>query len=74
MAFVTSSETDTVITIANDVITLPDDSRAKVRLSVSFAIAQSAVLGIFEARYVRMSIVYVYVYVFTHVCMLWYIY
>lgn len=31
-------------------ITLPDDSRAKSRLSVSFAIAQSAVLGIFEAR------------------------
>ena len=61
MAFVTSSETDTVITIANDVITLPDDSRAKVRLSVSFAIAQSAVLGIFEARYVR---VYLYVLVY----------
>jgi uncharacterized Rmd1/YagE family protein len=49
MAFVTSSDTD-VITIANDVITLPDDSKAKSRLSVSFAIAQSAVLGIFEAR------------------------
>jgi uncharacterized Rmd1/YagE family protein len=49
MAFVTSSEIDG-ITIANDVITLPDDSRAKSRLSVSFAIAQSAVLGIFEAR------------------------
>lgn len=49
MAFVTSSETD-VITIANDVITLPDNSSAKSRLSVSFAIAQSAVLGIFEGR------------------------
>lgn len=49
MAFVTSSETDIII-IANDVITLPDNSSAKSRLSVSFAIAQSAVLGIFEGR------------------------
>jgi len=49
MGFVTSSETD-VITIANDVITLPDNSSAKSRLSVSFAIAQSAVLSIFEGR------------------------
>lgn len=49
MAFVTSPET-TEISIANDVITLPDDSPAKDRLAVSFAIAQSAVLSIFEAR------------------------
>ena len=49
MAFVTSSE-DITISIANDVITLPNSSLAKNRLAVSFAIAQSAVLAIFESR------------------------
>lgn len=49
MAFVTSSEVDTV-TIANDVITLPDIASVKSRLAVSFAIAQSSVLSIFESR------------------------
>eukprot|EP01034_Spumella_vulgaris_P028026 gene28026-34818_t len=49
MAFVTSPDA-TSISLANDVITLPDDSVAKQRLSVSFAIAQSSVLSIFEAR------------------------
>jgi uncharacterized Rmd1/YagE family protein len=49
MAFVLSSE-DIAISIANDVITLPNNSSAKNRLAVSFAIAQSAVLGIFESR------------------------
>ncbi len=49
MAFVTSPEVDT-ITIANDVISLPDDTPSKQRLSVSFAIAQSTVLAIFESR------------------------
>jgi uncharacterized Rmd1/YagE family protein len=52
MAFVTSPDI-TGITIANDVITLPDDASAKSRLSVSFAIAQSTVLAIFEARIER---------------------
>ncbi len=52
MAFVTAPEAET-ITIANDVVTLPDDSPAKQRMSVSFAIAQSTVLAIFEARVER---------------------
>jgi len=49
MAFIISSD-DLVISIANDVITLPNSSSSKNRLAVSFAIAQSAVLGIFESR------------------------
>jgi uncharacterized Rmd1/YagE family protein len=49
MAFVVSPEAST-ISIANDVITLPELSVPKDRLSVSFAIAQSSVLAIFEAR------------------------
>jgi uncharacterized Rmd1/YagE family protein len=49
MAFVTSPEATTV-TILNDVIELPENSEAKQRLSVSFAIAQSSVLAIFESR------------------------
>lgn len=38
------------ISIENDMITLPEDSDIKSRLSVSFAIAQSAVLSLFESR------------------------
>ncbi len=49
MAFVTDANTDH-ISIANDVINLPEDSSAKSRLSLSFAIAQSAILAIFESR------------------------
>lgn len=49
MAFMASSEAPK-ITIQNDVIILPWDSDPKQRLSVSFAIAQSSVLAIFEAR------------------------
>lgn len=49
MAFVTSHESDTV-TIANDVIILPEQTSVKSRLAVSFAIAQSSILSIFEAR------------------------
>lgn len=49
MAFVASTEASK-ITILNDVIVLPWSSEAKQRLSVSFAIAQSSVLAIFEAR------------------------
>ena len=52
MAFVTAPDAE-IISIANDVITLPDDSPAKQRMSVSFAIAQSTVLGIFESRVER---------------------
>jgi len=39
-----------IITIANDVISVPENSSVKSRLAVSFAIAQSAVLAVFEAR------------------------
>jgi uncharacterized Rmd1/YagE family protein len=60
MAFITSSLTDGV-SIANDVITLPDDASAKSRLSVSFAIAQSSVLAIFEARIERKVEEYKYI-------------
>lgn len=49
MAFVTYPDVET-ITIANDVITFPEETTAKQRLAVSFAIAQSTVLAIFEAR------------------------
>jgi len=49
MAFVTYPDVET-ISIANDVITFPEETTAKQRLAVSFAIAQSTVLAIFEAR------------------------
>lgn len=49
IGFASSLETD-VITISNDVITLPEDCPVKQRLSVSFAAAQSSVLAVFEAR------------------------
>jgi uncharacterized Rmd1/YagE family protein len=49
MAFVISPE-QKAISLANDVITLPDDTLPKQRMAISFAIAQSSVLGIFEAR------------------------
>ena len=49
MAYVCSPDVDSV-TIANDVLLLPEDSVAKLRLSISFAIAQSTVLAIFESR------------------------
>jgi uncharacterized Rmd1/YagE family protein len=49
MAFVTAADAE-AITIANDVITLPDNTPTKQLMSVSFAIAQSTVLAIFEAR------------------------
>jgi uncharacterized Rmd1/YagE family protein len=60
MAFVTTPDAD-AITIANDVITLPEDTPAKQRLSVSFAIAQSTVLAIFEARIDRKIEEYKYI-------------
>eukprot|EP01040_Poterioochromonas_malhamensis_P012769 gene12769-13995_t len=49
IAFVLSPDTET-ITIANDVVTLPEITPVKSRLAVSFAIAQSTILAIFEAR------------------------
>lgn len=49
MAFVLSPDAPS-ITILNDVIELPLATEPKQRLSVSFAIAQSSVLAIFEAR------------------------
>lgn len=60
MAFFTSPEVKS-ISIANDVISLPEDSVAKQRLSVSFAIAQSSVLSIFEARIDRKIEEYKYI-------------
>jgi uncharacterized Rmd1/YagE family protein len=49
MAFVSSPDEKSIV-IANDVVTLPDETEPKQRLAVSFAIAQSSVLAIFEAR------------------------
>lgn len=49
MAFVISPE-EKLISIANDVISFPEDTLPKQRMAVSFAIAQSSVLAIFEAR------------------------
>jgi uncharacterized Rmd1/YagE family protein len=49
MAFVLSPDEKT-ISIANDVISIPEDTLPKQRMAVSFAIAQSSVLAIFEAR------------------------
>ena len=60
MAFVTSPEVES-ITIANDVLTIPDDAPSKQRLAVSFAIAQSTVLAIFEARVYKLIEDYKYI-------------
>ena len=49
MAFVTSPNVDRIV-VGNDVITLPDETLAKQRLAVSYAIAQSTVLSLFEVR------------------------
>lgn len=49
MAFVMSNIAED-ITISNDVVTLPEITSVKSRLAVSFAIAQSSILSIFEAR------------------------
>jgi len=53
MAFVTtpsSSDGNDAVSIANDVFSLPEETTVKQRLAISFAIAQSSVLAIFEAR------------------------
>ena len=60
MAFIMSPDA-TGITIQNDVIELPLNSEPKQRLSVSFAIAQSSVLAIFEARIERKVEEYKYI-------------
>jgi uncharacterized Rmd1/YagE family protein len=49
MAYIINPELD-AISIANDVISLPELTMVKQRLSVSFAIGQSTVLSIFESR------------------------
>lgn len=51
MAFITVAAMEaSTVTISNDVMTLPDDTKAKQRLAVSFAMGQSTVLAVFEAR------------------------
>ena len=60
MAFVTDYD-QVDISIANDVITLPPLTTVKERLAVSFAIAQSAVLTIFEARVEKKTEEYKYI-------------
>jgi uncharacterized Rmd1/YagE family protein len=54
MAFVTSPLINQLIGISNDVINVDDSCPAKQRLAVSFAIAQSTMLAIFEARIEQM--------------------
>jgi len=64
MAFTTSPDMDAAnghFNLTNDFITLPDDSNVKDRLSISFAIGQSAVLAIFEARIERKIEEYKYI-------------
>ncbi len=60
MAFIVSEDFNEV-SIANDVISLPATSGVKDRLAVSFAIAQSAVLSLFEARIERRVADYKYI-------------
>lgn len=51
MAFAISPDSAaTAVSVANDVILLPEGTNATQRLSVSFAIAQSSVVSIFEQR------------------------
>jgi uncharacterized Rmd1/YagE family protein len=60
MAFVTLPEVDN-IEIANDVLNIPEDAPVKQRLAVSFAIAQSTVLAIFESRVYKLIEDYKYI-------------
>lgn len=60
MAFSSSPDAPD-FSIANDFITLPEQAPVKQRLSVSFAIAQSSVLAIFEARIERKIEEYKYI-------------
>ena len=62
MAFVTTPELmGEHWTLTNDFITLPDDTSVKDRLSISFAVGQSSVLAIFEARIERKIEEYKYI-------------
>mmetsp|Transcript_19426 Transcript_19426/g.32944 ORF Transcript_19426/g.32944 Transcript_19426/m.32944 type:complete len:265 (+) Transcript_19426:207-1001(+) len=60
MAFVTDYDIS-VVSVANDVISLPPNAVVKQRLSVSFAIAQSTILSIFEARVEKKTEEYKYI-------------
>lgn len=55
MAFILSLESSSFsrISVANDVITLPETTTPNQRLAVSFAIAQSSIISIFENRIER---------------------
>ena len=51
MAFITVGELEAKkVTVSNDVIYLLDNTNAKQRLALSFAMAQSTVLAVFESR------------------------
>ena len=56
-----SGEQPEQFTLTNDFIQLPDNSPVKQRLSISFAIAQSSVLAIFESRIERKIEEYKYI-------------
>lgn len=60
MGFVMSSEAK-VIQIANDVMTMPESTVEQQRLAVSYAICQSTILAIFEARVERKVEEYKYI-------------
>lgn len=51
MAFITVGGLETTsVTISNDVMSVPDDTSAKQRLALSFAMGQSTILAVFESR------------------------
>ena len=51
MAFITVAALEnSKVTVSNDVMTLPDDTSAKQRLALSFAMGQSTILAVFESR------------------------
>lgn len=49
------------IMVANDLVTLPLSSTPKQRLSISFAIAQSSLLSVFEARVQQKIVAYKFI-------------
>lgn len=62
MAFITVAALETAsVTISNDVMTVPDDTSAKQRLALSFAMGQSTVLAVFESRVDRKVQEYKYI-------------
>lgn len=60
MGFVASPDVE-IISIANEVFTLPEEASPKQRLSLSFAIAQSSILAIFESRIEKLIEDYKYI-------------